>query len=122
MFKSTLPPGSLSWLSLFASVLLLDDTTNPTRFDYFQPGMHTKEQSAELISHLDLQPPSTILLESSFAEKISSAWPGTPLGAIANDPVTGYTSPVPVLCSPPLPAGWRFLYMVRNSLSCPLPG
>jgi hypothetical protein len=98
----------------------LTGTTNPTRYDYFQPGMHTREQSVEMISELESHPVRAILLEASFAGKIPNAWPGTPLAAIANDPAGDYILQHYRTCTIlRSPAGWRFLFMVRNKLACP---
>jgi hypothetical protein len=98
----------------------LTGTTNPTRYDYFQPGMHTPEQSAEMISELGSHPVRAILLEASFAAKIPNAWPGTPLAAIANDPAGDHLLQRYRTCTIlRSPADWRFLFMVRGDLPCP---
>jgi hypothetical protein len=60
------------------------------------------------------------LFEPNFPEKVSHAWPGTPLADIAQDPVADYIArnyrPCRVLTSP---AEWRFLFMLRKDLACP---
>ena len=96
----------------------LTDTIGPTGLDYFQPGMSTPEQAQELIQSLKLQDVA-VIFESSFADKIPSSWPGTPLSAIANDPVSDYIvrnyHPCKLLKSP---LGWQFEYMLRKGISC----
>jgi hypothetical protein len=61
-----------------------------------------------------------LLFEPAFADKITSSWPGTPLSAIANDPVSAYIvrdyRSCKVLKSP---LGWQFEYMVRKHKPCP---
>ena len=98
----------------------LTGTIGPTRFDYFQQGMHTKDQAGEMIAELASRRTGTVLLETGFAEKIVHAWPETPLGAIANDPVAGYIlshyRTCRVLRSP---SDWRFAYMVLKDVACP---
>ena len=95
-------------------------TFSPTRYDYFQPGMHTKEQAAEITSQLASRRVRVVLFETSFAQKIPHSWPGTSLAAIAQDPVADYIAlnyrPCEALTSP---MNSRFLFMVRKDLTCP---
>ena len=98
----------------------LTATYSPTRYEYFQPGMNTNQQSRELLSQLALRPVRLVLFESSFPEKIPHSWPGTPLTEIANDPVADYIVRNYRVCrilhsSSELP----FLFMVRKDLTCP---
>ena len=98
----------------------LTGTFSPGRYDYFQPGMHTREQADEIVSQLVSRRVNVVLFETSFEEKISRAWPGTPLTAITEDRVADYIArnyrPCRGLTSP---ADWRFLFMVRKDLVCP---
>jgi 4-amino-4-deoxy-L-arabinose transferase-like glycosyltransferase len=98
----------------------LTGTFSPVRYDYFQPGMHTREQADEIIRELARCRVKVVLVETNFPEKISGSWPGTPLTAIVEDPVADYIArnyrPCRVLASP---AEWRFLFMVRKDLGCP---
>jgi len=98
----------------------LTETVGPTHYEYFQPGMNTNEQSREMLSQLASRRVRVVLFESSFAEKIPYAWPGTPLPAIANDPVVDYIvgnyRTCRILKSP---EDWRFLFMIRKDLACP---
>jgi len=97
----------------------LTETASPTRYEYFQPGMNTKEQSEEIVSRLASRQVRVVLFESSFAEKIPNSWPQTPLLAIANDQVTDYILRNYRTCSIlQSPRDWRFLFMVRKDLAC----
>ena len=98
----------------------LTETFSPSRYEYFQPGMNTSDQAQEMLSQVVSRRVQVVLFESSFAEKIPTSWPGTPLRAIADDPVGDYIvheyRTCKILNSP---EGWRFLFMVRNDLTCP---
>jgi 4-amino-4-deoxy-L-arabinose transferase-like glycosyltransferase len=98
----------------------LTGTFSPGRYDYFQPGMHAREQADEIGRELATRRVRVVLFEINFSDKVSHSWPGTPLTAIAEDPVADYIArnyhPCRVLTSP---AGWRFLFMVRKDLVCP---
>jgi 4-amino-4-deoxy-L-arabinose transferase-like glycosyltransferase len=98
----------------------LTGTFSPSRYDYLQPGMNTPAQYQEMLSQLASQRVRLVLMETSFAEKIPTSWPETPLSAIANDPVTDYIlvhyHPCQRLQSS---TGWRFLLLLRNDLPCP---
>jgi hypothetical protein len=98
----------------------LTGTSSPTRYDYFQPGMHTLQQSREMVSELAAHRVNVVLLEISFTDKIPTSWPGTSLAAIADDLVVDYLvqnyHPCTMLNSP---RGWRFLLMLRKGIACP---
>lgn len=98
----------------------LMDTSSPTRYLYFQPGMSTNEQAHEMLAELGSGHVDWVLFEVSFAEKIPNSWPGTPLSALMDDPVADYITrsyrSCEVLNSP---SDWRFLFMVRKDLRCP---
>jgi hypothetical protein len=95
----------------------LTETYSPTRYEYFQPGMNTNDQSQEIVAQLASERVRWVLFESSFAEKIPHSWPGTPLTAIANDPVADYIvrnyRTCRILKSP---EDWRFQFMIRKDL------
>ena len=105
------------YLPLYA---YLTATSSPSRYDYFQPGMNTGQQAAEILATLRKTQVPRVLFEASFAEKIPRSWPGTPLHAIAGDPVADYIvrhyRNCEVLRSP---EAWTFLFMVRDDLPCP---
>lgn len=98
----------------------LTATQSPGPYDYFQPGMHTPEQSAEIVLELATGRVDEVLFEPNFADKVAHSWPGTPLAAIASDPAVDYIAhhyrPCRDLTSAP---GWHFLFMVRKELACP---
>jgi 4-amino-4-deoxy-L-arabinose transferase-like glycosyltransferase len=98
----------------------LTGAINPTRYDFFQPGMNTSGQSAEILSEMSSGHVRVVLFESSFAEKIPNAWPHTPLSAIAQDPVADYIAKNYRTCKLlHSPQQWRFLFMVRKETACP---
>ncbi len=68
----------------------LTGTRSPAPLDYFQPGMNTPEQAREIVDSLRSQDVKIVVFEPSFAEKIGTSWPGTPLGSLENDPVGEY--------------------------------
>ena len=95
------------------------DTFSPTRYDYFQPGMHTKEEADEIIGELGSRRVKTVLFEISFPEKIPHAWPGSPLSAIIDDPVADYLVRNYRTCSTlKSPMNWYFIFMIRRDLAC----
>jgi 4-amino-4-deoxy-L-arabinose transferase-like glycosyltransferase len=106
------------YLSLY---YYLTGTFSPGRYDYFQPGMHTREQADEIVRELATRRVRVVLFEINFSDKVSHSWPGTPLTAIAEDPVADYIARNYHLCRVlTSPAGWRFLFMVRGDLVCPM--
>ena len=103
----------------------LTATFSPSRYEYLQPGMNTPEQVQEMLSQLAAKRVQVVLFEPGFPQKIPTSWPGTPLSAIANDPVTDYILREYRSCQMLQSAnGWRFLFMVRKDAPCPemLPG
>jgi hypothetical protein len=99
----------------------LTGTFSPGRYDYFQPGMHTREQAEEIVRELATRRVRVVLFEINFSDKVSHSWPGTPLTAIVEDPVAGYIARNYRVCRVlTSPAEWRFLFMVRGDLVCPL--
>jgi 4-amino-4-deoxy-L-arabinose transferase-like glycosyltransferase len=98
----------------------LTDTASPTRYEYFQPGMHTQQQAQEMLAELTAAHVPVVLFEASFWEKIPTSWPGTPLTAIVRDPVADYIQHEYRTCRIlNSPAEWKFLFMVRKDLACP---
>jgi hypothetical protein len=99
----------------------LTATLSPSGYDYFQPGMNTRKQSLQIVASLESPPAKAVLFEPWFAEKIANSWPGTPLGAIADDPVGDYISRNYRVCQLLSSSdGWRFQYMVRKDDKCPI--
>jgi 4-amino-4-deoxy-L-arabinose transferase-like glycosyltransferase len=98
----------------------LTDTTNPTRYEYFQPGMHTPQQADEMLAQITSSRVPVVVFESSFWEKISTSWPETPMSAIIRDPIADYIEREYRTCKIlNSPDDWKFLFMVRKDLACP---
>ena len=98
----------------------LTDTFSPTRYEYFQPGMHTPQQAQEILAEVAAARVPVVLFEASFWEKIPTSWPGTPVTAIVRDPVADYIQREYRACKIlNSPAEWKFLFMVRKDLPCP---
>ena len=98
----------------------LTDTANPTRYEYFQPGMHTPQQAQEMLAELTAARVPVVLFEASFWEKIPTSWPGTPLSAIVRDPIADYIQHEYRTCKIlNSPDEWKFLFMVRKDWACP---
>jgi 4-amino-4-deoxy-L-arabinose transferase-like glycosyltransferase len=98
----------------------LTATRSPSRYDYFQSGMNTPEQAQDIIASLGSRNVRAVLFETWFADKFANSWPGTPLGAMAADPVADYIAQNYRICRIlNSAAGWRFQYMVRRGEPCP---
>ena len=98
----------------------LTATRNPTRYEYFQPGMNTPEQAQEILTDLRSKRVPYVLFESSFPEKIPRSWPNTPAGAIARDPIAEFILQQYQTCRIlHSPQNWQFLFMTRKGSPCP---
>jgi hypothetical protein len=97
----------------------LTATRSPSRYDYFQPGMNTKEQAQQIVASLQSNHVRAVLFEPWFSNKFSNSWPGTPLVAIAKDPVADYIVRNYHVCRLLNSASdWRFEYMIAKADSC----
>ncbi len=98
----------------------LTQTYSPTRFDFYQPGMHTKQQMNEILSGFSVHPTRVVLYEPSFADHIHDSWPNTPASALIRDPMADYIVREYRICTTlSSPDNWHFLFMVRRGLPCP---
>jgi hypothetical protein len=101
----------------------LTATTNPTSYDYIQPGLHSRDQIESAIRDLDKSPDSPVLFSTSFAEIISIAWPSTPEKIIAApDPMALFIVKHYRLCqslTATTNGNSTWLYMVRMNKACP---
>lgn len=98
----------------------LTQTSNPTGFDFYQPGMHTDQQLQEMMEEFTAHPTRAMLYQPDFADRIHKAWPHTPPAAYAHDPMADYITREYRECIPlRSPTNWHFLFMVRKDLSCP---
>lgn len=94
-------------------------TDSPSRYDYLQPGMNDPQQFQETIRSLGSEHINAVLVEPWFAEKIVTSWPGTPLEAVARDPVAVYIARNYRVCHILSSASrWRFEYLLRRDVGC----
>jgi len=99
----------------------LTSTYSPTRFEYYQPGMHTREQSLDFLSQLKAHPVRVVLWEPAFSEHIRYSWPNTRARDLASDPVADYIAQEYRSCAYLESAlNFHFLFMVRKDSVCPL--
>lgn len=119
--QAHIPPGKTLLVYPYLPLYnYLTATLSPSPYDYFQPGMNTPAQAQEIVSSLETQQAQAILFEPWFPEKFANSWPGTPLPAIANDPVSDYIVRNYHICQMlTSPENWRFHYMVRKGKECP---
>ena len=97
----------------------LTATFSATRYEYLQPGMHTREQDEEAIGELERSRTDVVLFEPSFYDKISTSWPNTPLASIAVDPVADYILGHYHRCATLTSgANSHFVFMLRNGVPC----
>jgi hypothetical protein len=98
----------------------LTATRSPSTYDYFQAGMNTPEQAQRIITSLRSHDASAVLFEPWFASKFSASWPGTPLGAIAKDPIADYIVRNYRVCKILTSASnLHFEYMAPKKAPCP---
>lgn len=104
----------------------LTRTNNPTRFEYYQAGMHTPAQLENMLSDLRMHPVRVVLYDSSFGDHIRVSWPNTPASALASDAVADYIAREYRACrwldsasSVSSPGHFKFLFMIRKDLPCP---
>ena len=94
----------------------LTQTYSPTRFDYYQPGMHTTQQLQEMLADFSAHPTRAVLYEPTFTAHLREAWPNTPPAALERDVLAEYIvreyHPCATLNS-------EILFMMRNDLACP---
>jgi len=94
----------------------LTQTYSPTRFDFYQPGMHTDQQLREMLADFSAHPTRVVLYEPGFAEHIHEAWPNTPTSAFAHDAMADYIMREYRGC---ITLSSQILFMVRRDLTCP---
>ncbi len=123
--QAHVPAGSAMFVYPYLPLFYyLTATTNPTRFEYLQPGMHTYRQDEEAIREISEDRTPVVLFEPSFDSVVATSWPNTPLQFLAKDPVADYIlshyHPCRVLIAG---AKWRLLFMRRDDFACrPGPG
>lgn len=102
----------------------LTGTNSPTRYEYYQPGMHTKEQAQEILNEISTHPVRVVLYDPYFSDHALTSWPNTPASAFAYDPIGDYIMREYRLCAIipsrlPSEVGWKFWFMVRKGTACP---
>ena len=100
----------------------LAGTFSPTRFDFMQLGMHTPDQFQQALHDFEADHTRIVLFETSVTEKLSWTSPDTPLALLAaKDPVEEYILAHYQKCAGPISNDyWRFLFMIRKDLPCPV--
>ena len=100
----------------------LTATSNPTSYDYLQPGMNSDDQLDETIQQLERDHTQTLLF-TSFNEIIHIPWPNTPLSVVGReDPLALYIVRHYRTCAnlrSTTNGDWVWLYMVRMGADCP---
>lgn len=94
----------------------LTQTYSPTRFDYYQPGMHTDQQLQEMLADFSAHPTRAVLYEPTFTDHLREAWPNTPPGALGRDALAEYIVREYQRCAT---LNSEILFMMRNDLTCP---
>lgn len=118
--KHTVPGERILVYPYDATYYYLTGTYSPTRFEFYQPGMHSDQQVQEMLAEFSAKPTRFVLYEPSFLSKVSIAWPNTPEVALTRDPIADYIARTYRLCTTlDSSTSWHFLFMVRNDLACP---
>ncbi len=94
----------------------LTQTNSPTRFDFYQAGMHTQEQLQQMLQEFSAEPTRAVLFEPRFTTHLLEAWPNTPLGAFARDPLADYINREYHTCAE---FGRDMEFLIRKDLVCP---
>ena len=103
-----------------SSYYYLTQTYSPTRYEFYQPGMHTDQQLQEMLAEFSAHPTRIVLYEPGFADHIPEGWPNTPAAALVSDPMADYIVREYRGCVMLDSAtNWHFLFMVRKDLACP---
>jgi 4-amino-4-deoxy-L-arabinose transferase-like glycosyltransferase len=94
----------------------LTQTYSATRFDFYQPGMHTEQQLQEMLAEFSAHPTRVVLYEPTFIDHLREAWPNTPPSAFVRDAMAEYILRQYRSCATLSP---EILFMMRNDLKCP---
>ena len=95
----------------------LTQTNSPTQFDFYQAGMHTEEQLQQMLREFSAQPTRAVLFEPRFTSHLPEAWPNTPPGAFARDPLADYINREYQLCAK---LGPDMEFLIRKDFVCPI--
>jgi Dolichyl-phosphate-mannose-protein mannosyltransferase len=115
--QSQVAPGERMLIYPYNSTYYyLTQTYSPTRFDFYQPGMHTEEQLQEMLAEFSARPTRVVLYEPNFTDHLREAWPNTPPRSVTRDLVAEYIEreyrPCAMLNS-------EIQFMMRKDLVCP---
>ena len=94
----------------------LTQTHSPTRYDFYQPGMHTAQQLKEMLAEFSAHPTRAVLFDPRFTEHVLEAWPNTPPRAFAHDVLADYIVREYHTC---IALSSEIEFMMRNDLPCP---
>jgi hypothetical protein len=94
----------------------LTQTYSPTRFDFYQPGMHTEQELEEMLADFSAHPTQAVLYEPTFTEHLREAWPNTPPSAIAHDVLADYIQREYRTCAT---LSSEIEFMMQKSQPCP---
>ena len=104
----------------------LTATYSPTGYEFYQPGMHTREQALDMLAQLKSHPTRTVLYDVGFTGHIRNSWPNTPASELVTDPVANYIATEYRVCtvlgsaaSNDTVGSFQFLFMIRKSEKCP---
>jgi 4-amino-4-deoxy-L-arabinose transferase-like glycosyltransferase len=115
--QAHVPPGERILIYPYQpTYYYLTQTYSPTRFDFYQPGMHTDQQLQEMLADFSAHPTPVVLYEPAFANHIHEAWPNTPPGAFAHDAMADYILREYRGC---ITLSSQILLMARSDLGCP---
>ena len=119
--QAHVPPGERILIYPYQSTYYyLTQTYSATRFDFYQPGMHTDRQLQEMLAEFSAHPTRAVLYQPAFADHMHEAWPNTPASAFARDAMADYIKREYRECTTlTSTANWHFLFMVRRDLTCP---
>jgi 4-amino-4-deoxy-L-arabinose transferase-like glycosyltransferase len=117
LVQSRVAPGEKILIYPYNSTYYyLTQTYSPTRFDFYQPGMHTEEQLREMLAEFSSQPTPVVLYEPNFTRHLREAWPNTSATSVARDVLAEYIEreyrPCAMLNS-------EIQFMMRKDLECP---
>jgi 4-amino-4-deoxy-L-arabinose transferase-like glycosyltransferase len=94
----------------------LTQTYSATRFDFYQPGMHTEQQLQEMLTEFSAHPTRVVLYEPAFTKHLIEAWPNTPPSAFAGDALVDYIKLQYHHCAA---LSTEMEFLIRNDLVCP---
>ena len=105
----------------FPPYYYLTATSNPTPYDFLQPGYNTPEEFQQVLNVITVHRPRVVLFQPRFYEDVVLTAPSMPLEVLgARDPVTEYILREYRSCAVLNPVNFGGLaFMVRKDLPCP---